>query len=434
MNPTLKRIVVGIAVIIVVGATIWGGIYYTDHKSAAVTYKTPEEKDVYVRFALEAYDKIVQNYWAKVDDAGLADYFQLSLQKALNTPVPPALATRDRAGVAKMLAQAIQNATSTEVKKATAINTLAVLLYNIPPVGHGELLSAKQEVAFRQDVSNVNPEKDLYQNLGLAQGASTQEVEKAYQAKAEVLKGATSTEAKAELAQVTYAQKVLTDPNTKDLYDVAKIEPTLAKNIYGKTLYVGMDKISPTTFIEFGRTILAASTTPGLNSMIIDLRGNLGGALDFAQNFLGLFLGQNQYAFDLFHQGDYNVQRTVQPKFPELDRYKEIAVLTDNITQSTAEVTTAAFKRFHLGYVVGGTTRGWGTVENTFPLDTTIDPAEKYSLLLVHSLTLREDNQPIQDWGVDPDISVAEAGWQAKLGTYFHDAGLIKAIKEIIAK
>jgi len=33
--------------------------------------------------------------------------------------------------------------------------------------------------------------------------------------------------------------------------------------------------------------------------MIIDLRGNIGGDLDFPQAFLGLFIGPNQYAFDL---------------------------------------------------------------------------------------------------------------------------------------
>jgi len=241
-------------------------------------------------------------------------------------------------------------------------------------------------------------------------------------------------EAKAEIAQVAYAQKVLTNPNTKDLYDVAKIEPSANNHIFGKTLYVSLSKITPTSFIEFGRTILSASTTPGLNSLIIDLRGNLGGDLAFAQNFLGLFLGQNQFAFDLFHQGEYNVQRTVQGKLPELSRYKEIAVLTDNMTQSTAEVTTAAMKRFGLAHVVGATTRGWGTVENTFPFATVIDPTTKYSMLLVHSLTLREDNQPVQDKGVDPDVSIADPKWKTELSDYFHTPSLIEAIKATVAK
>lgn len=447
MKLTLKRslkkyallagsviVVIGALVFVATTTDIGKKVIGLQTKTPPVVYKTPEEQDVYTRFVMEAYDSIVSNYWSKVQDAGLADHFQLSLQKALNSPALPLLVTHDRAGTAKMFSESLALATTTERKKQLAVDTLAVALYNLPPVGHGQLLSAKQETELRQNVSNVNPTKDLYQNLGVEKGASIQEVQKAYEAKVAELKDATTTEAKAELAQVTYAKKILTNPDTRDLYEVAKIEPTAANNVYGKTLYISMSKISPTTFLEFGRTILSASTTPGLNSMIIDLRGNVGGALDFAQNFLGLFLGQNQFAFDLFHQGDYNVQRTVQPKFPELARYKEIALLVDGQTQSTAEVTTAAFRRYNLAHVVGEPTRGWGTVENTFPLETTIDPTEKYSLLLVHSLTLREDNEPVEGRGVDVDVNIKDKDWKNKLSKYFETPDLIKALKEIADK
>ncbi len=435
----LKRAAFALLILIVIG----GGTYYLKgvgrvQNSAAValaSYQTPEEKqDVYARFMMEGYDTIVKNYWSKPEDKALAEHFQLSLQKALNTPVVPALATHDRAGAAAMVEAALKTATSSEAKKKIALDTLIVALYNLPPIGRAGLLSNKQETSFREAVSNVNPDKDLYKDVGAAKGATPEEVAKAAAAKTAELAKENTPEAKAQIAQVAYAQKVLTNPNTKDLYDAAKIEPSANNHVFGKTLYVSLSKITPTSFIEFGRTILSASTTPGLDSLIIDLRGNIGGDLAFAQNFLGLFLGQNQYAFDLFHQGEYNAQRTVQGKFAELGRYKEIALLTDNMTQSTAEVTTAAMKRFRLAHVVGGTTRGWGTVENTFPLSTVIDPTEKYSMLLVHSLTLREDNQPVQDRGVDPDVNIADPKWKSELSSYFTDSSLIEAIKKTVVK
>jgi hypothetical protein len=428
MKLFFKRLLIGVLTI----AAITGIAAYASKKSVApVTYKIPEEKNAYVRFDMEAFDKIIQNYWAKTDEKGLSEHFQASLQKALNTPVVPVLKTHDRAGAAKMLAGAMDTATSSDARKNIAVTTLIVALYNLPPVGHAELLSAKQEVALRQNVSNVNPANDLYQNLGVSKTASTAEIDKAYNAKAAILAASSSPAAKVELKQIAHAKDVLTNPNTKDLYDIAKIEPTVSNNVMGKTLYIDMSKVSPSSFLEFGRTILAASTTPGLDSMILDLRGNVGGALDFAQNFLGLFLGDTQYAFDLYHQGDYNVQRTSQPKFTELTRYKDIAILTDGMTQSTAEVTTAAMERFHLAHVVGETTRGWGTVENTFPLDTIIDPAEKYSMLLVHSLTLRPDNQPVEGRGVDPDVNIKDANWKTELSKYFTSPSLITALKKV---
>jgi hypothetical protein len=425
-----RKIVALVAVIAIAG----GGYYaYSQTSAASVEYKTPEEADAYVRFVMEAYDSVTKNYWDKVDDAKLAEFVQLSLQKAQGALTMPILPTKDRAGAAKMLSQAFSIATSTDAKKSLATNTLGVLLYNLPPVGRNGLLSQTEEKAFREDVANVDTAKDLYQDLGIEKGASVEEVKLAYEAKAKELAGDNSAEAKAKLAQAEYAKSVLANPNTKDLYDEAKIEPTAKTNVIGKTLYIKIDRISPTTLLEFGRTVLSATSTPGLDSMIVDLRGNLGGALDFAQHFLGLFIGQNQYAFDLYHQGEYNVQRTAQARFPELSRYKEIAVLTDGMTQSTAEVTSAAFKRFKLGTVVGETTRGWGTVENTFPLETAIDEKEKYLLLLVHSITLRDDGEPVEGRGVDPDVSIKDPNWKKELAKRFESPEFVATIQKALA-
>jgi C-terminal processing protease CtpA/Prc len=279
-------------------------------------------------------------------------------------------------------------------------------------------------------VANIDTSKNLYQNLGLEKGATPEQVVKAYEKKDEELKKATTTEAKAKREEIAYVKKVLTNPQSKSLYDQAGIEPTIFTHKIGDTLYLYISKISPTTFGEFAYAIDSASSTKKLNSMIIDFRGNVGGSLDFLQNFLGLFVGPNQYAFDLFHQGDYQVQRTVQPKFPLLDRYKEIAIITDNMTQSTADLTAATFKRLHLAKVVGTNTRGWGTVENTYPVETVIDPNVKYTLLLVNSVTLRDDNQSIEGMGVDPNVRTTEKTWKSQLINVFNSTSLIEALKQ----
>ncbi len=422
-----------LVLVVLVGVGV-AGYVAVKGASVAIEYKTPEEKDVYVRFVMEGYDVIQKNYWASTTAEGLAPHFQLSLQKAQNALTMPILPTKDREGIAKMLATAFESATSSEAKKTLALNIMNVALYNLEPLGRNGLLSQTQEIAFREDVANVDPEKDLYKDLGLEKGASEEEVKVAYEAKVEELKNDPSPEAKAELEKADYAKEVLANPNTKDLYDEAKIEPTASTNVVGKSLYIKIDRISPTTLLEFGRTVYSATTTPGLDSMIIDLRGNLGGALDFAQSFLGLFMGPNQYAFDLFHQGEYNVQRTNQQYFPELARYKEIAVLTDGMTQSTAEVTSAAFKRFKLGTVIGETTRGWGTVENTFPLETTVDPKEKYLLLLVHSITIREDGEPVEGRGIDPHVNIKDPNWKKQLSERIDSAEFIKTIEKVLQK
>lgn len=409
------------------------GGYYLYTRPAATpkaSFQTPEEADMYVRFVMEGYDSIVKNYWMKAKEDDFTHLFALSLQKATQASTTPVAPSADRAGVAQMLSSSFAVATSTDTKKKLAQDTLTVLLYNLQPIGRNSLFSEKQTQALRETVSNINPETDLYKNLGLAKGADAGEITKAYTEKETELKHATSTEAKKELEKITYAKNVLTNPDSKVLYDEAKIEPTVWSRRMGETLYLSIGKISPTTLQEFGRAIELASTTPKLSNLLIDVRGNVGGALDFLQYFLGLFIGEHQFAFDFFHQGDYEAQRTVTSKWNELARYKEIVFLTDKMTQSTAELTAATFKRLHLGIVVGEPTRGWGSVENTFPMETVIDPSEKFSLFLVHRLTLRDDNQPIEQNGVEPDIDTRKTNWKQELPKFFRSASLIQAISK----
>lgn len=422
---TRKNFWVAVLVIVV----LVGGFQFIKSKtSSKVVYQTSAEADPYVRFEMEAYDKITKNYWNAPDKYDLPNFFKLAVEKAGGVNVT--LATSTRSATAEMLAGVFKNATSTDARKNLALNVVSMVLYNLQPIGRNGLLSQTQETAFRQNVSNVDPSKDLYQNLGLEKGATPKEINQAYEQKVAVLKEATSTEAKAELKMVAYAHSVLTNSNSKQLYDEAKIEPTVFSRVMGRTLYLYLNKMSPTTLREFALSVDSASTTPGLDSMILDLRSNVGGSLDFLQNFLGIFIGQNQYAFDLFHQGNYDVQRTVQPKFDELTRFKDIAILTDSMTQSTAELTTATFKKFNLAHVVGTPTRGWGTVENTYLMETDIDPANKYLLLLVNNVTLRDDNQSIEGQGVDPDININDTLWKSKLNNYFRSPSLIQALSE----
>lgn len=416
--------------------TAFGGYYLYGDKlfieNKPLLYQTPEEEDVFVRFGMEAFDTILQNYWDEPKNYNLPTIFKLSLEKA--TGMPQNLASTTREATASMFASALQSATSSEMKKKIIVDTLIVATYNLQPVGRNGILSTAQETEFRQNVANINPEKNLYQSVGLEKGASESEVATAYKKIQAELRASTTPEAKELLTQAEYANKVLTNPNNKKLYDENQMEPTVWATKFDRTLYLYIDKISPATFMEFAQAIESASSTKNLDSLILDVRGNVGGSLDFVQNFLGIFIGPNQYAFDLFKQGKYEAQRTVQPKFNLLDRYSEIAIITDNMTQSTAEVVSATFKRLRLGKTVGTTTRGWGTVENTYPIQAEIDPNMKYTLLLVNSITLRDDNQPIEGRGVDPDVNTTDANWKTKLKNQFRNTSLIKALESTATK
>ena len=409
-----------------------GGYYAYTHQAQLFTkpvqYKTAAENDPYVRFDMEVYDAIVANYWKQATSSDMAQLFQLSVQKAGNFPAVPTVVSQDRTGVANMIAREFKTATSTSAEKNLAINTVIVALYNLAPQGRDQLLSSVQETELRQTVANINPANDLYQNIGVTKGATMQEIAAGYMKTKADLAHATTSDVEAKREQTLYSYQVLNNPIDKSIYDQTQIEPTVFGHIMGNTLYVYIEKISPSTISDFARVVDSASTTPHLSSMILDVRNNVGGDLTFPQYFLGLFLGQNQYAFDLFHQGDYQTQRTVTPHFPELDRYTEYAVLTNNMTQSTAELLTSILKKFRIAHVVGTKTRGWGSVENTYPIQTSIGPNEKYSLLLVNSLTLRDDNQPIEVNGVLPDVDIQNSQWKQILAQTIRSTSLQQAI------
>ena len=381
---------------------------------------------------MEAYDTILKNFWKQGSESDVATMYQAAMQKALNSGLI-GLASSTRAGTADMLERGFSQATSSAAKKALALQTLNLVLYNLPPTGRDELLSSGQQTQLKNTVENVNPAQDLYKTVGVAHDATPQQLDLAYKTKTKELAGTTSPEGKAKLTEVSYAHKVLTSQTQKTQYDKNLVEPTVfARPLQSHVLYVYISKIAPTTITELIEAIDAASTSIDRTDLIIDMRGNIGGDLSFAQNAMSLFVGPNAYAYDLFHQGVYEAERT--PNFgplPSLAKYTQIAVLTDGMTQSTAEITASALKKYHLAHVVGTRSRGWGSVEHEFILQTTLEPHEQYALLLVVSLTLGDRQQPIEQNGVSPDIDTNVTGWQNNLFHYFSSPSLIDALKNV---
>jgi len=410
------------------GAYQW---YASPAQVADASYQTPEEADAYVRFDMEIFDIITREYWQAADEGELAELYRLALMKARGT-TEEILLSPDRAGTAKMLAAAI-NGTSAENLKNLAVDLGIIVLANLAPQGRNGLLSEKDEQTFRDNANNVDRSRDLYETLGVESGAPVAAVAEAFEEKKAALEKEGTPEAETRLAEAEYAKSVLTNETTKVVYDEAKIEPSLVSRVMGGTLYINLSQVTPGTFNEFIGTLEKTARMPELTSLILDLRGNIGGTLDFAKYLLALFVGPNQYAFDLLRHGELIVERTPAiARIPALETFKEIAILTDEMTQSTAELTASMLKRRNLARVVGTKTRGWGSVENTYPIKTEIAEGEKYSVLLVNSLTLREDNEPIETRGVDPDIDVSAPDWREKLRSELRSSSLIRAIQELI--
>lgn len=389
------------------------------------------EKNAYIEFSVEIYDKIKENYWDKISDEQLSNLFKLGTEKLTNKP--QTLKSQNKEGIKTLLTQITKE--MDEQKKKEFVASLGdIVLANLNPFSRSRLYTTKLETELKNTVQNIDPNVNLYETLGVNKNASQDEIEKAYQEKSRELSKDESLEAQKKLTEIDRAHEALSKPEKRESYDKSGIEPTIiSKLVRPNIFYIGIKKFSPTTFDEFKKAADAVDKLSGeLNSLILDLRGNIGGSVDLLPYFLGPFIGQNQYAYEFFHQGEYKPFKTLTGWLPSLVRYKKVVTLIDGGTQSSAELMAATLKKYNVGILVGTRTKGWGTIERIFPIEQQIDPNEQYTMLLAHSLTLRDDGQPIEGKGVDPVININDPDWEKQLFAYFNYQELTDAVKEIL--
>jgi biopolymer transport protein ExbD len=364
-----KRYLIILCILIILILTI-GGIlvgYSLSSKNQKPQIQEQSQKNIYVEFISEIYDKIQENYWNKIPDEELANLFKLGAEKL--TQAPQNLSSADKNGVSQMIINIMDKLEETK-RKEFAPQLAHLVLVNLKPFGRSALYVKKDEENLKNKVENVNPE-------------------------------------------------------------TGKIEPTVSGELVRTDiLHLYISKMSPTTVEDLKNETEKFDNIEGLNTLILDLRGNIGGSLDVIQYLLGPFIGPNRYAFELFQQADYDPFKTKLGWMPSLVRYKKVVILADNNTQSSAEVMLAALKEYNVGVFVGTKTKGWGTIEMVYELKNQINPDEKYSVFLVNHLTLRDDNQPIEGAGVEPTIDINDPKWKDKLNEYFNDNELIKAVEE----
>jgi len=315
-------------------------------------------------------------------------------------------------------------------------NIVDVVLANLKPFGRSRLYSEKMAQDLNNNVNNVNPAVNQFQVLGVPTGVTDKQVAEAFQIKEKELApiAKVSTPAAQKLAEVKQAYKVLKTQDSRQIYQISGAEPTIDYKLLTPSIYyIHLTKFSPTSLDEFVRVAAKVdSKGPELDTLIFDLRDNIGGAIDSLPYFLGPFIGPNTYAYQFYHQGNYVDFKTLTGWMNSLVRYKKVVILINGNAQSSAEVMAAVLKKYNVGILVGTHTKGWGTVEKDYPLDNQIDSSEKFSIFLVNHVSLRDDNQPIEGRGVDPMIDTTSPNWQKDLQERFGDAGLVKAVEGII--
>jgi hypothetical protein len=322
-------------------------------------------------------------------------------------------------------------------KKEMTATLCDMVLANLQPFSRSRLYTQKEETSLSNAVQNKS-ETDRYQSLGIDKTASAAAIKQAYTEESSKWNPTTnsSPEAKQKYEEVQKAYQILSDPISKQSYDVAGVEPTMEyKLIRPDVFYVHMTKFSPTSVEELARVMDRVKDKPeNLNSLIFDLRNNVGGSIDILPYFLGPFIGYDQYAYQFLHQGEKVDFKTKSNWLSTMVRYKKVVILINENSQSTAETMASVLKKYNVGVVVGVPSKGWGTIEKVFPLNSQLDPTEHYSVFLVHSLSIREDGQPIEGKGVEPRVDIRTPNWTNDFLGYFNDPNIVSAVKEVLEK
>lgn len=414
--------------------------------------ETFRAETTYGSFTKDVYEQVNEHYWQDIGDTQLSNYYAKAISKITGRQTAPATTTK--AATVTMFEEALDRIDSGK-QAAFTERVNAMVVNSLQPQRRNTLFTKQKEKELRNEVANVNPDKDLYEQLGLEKGAATSTVKETYQEKkqelaakkeqlAKQIEHATSSDRKKQLAQqkkqvekraqkVTHAKNVLSDEGDKERYDERGSEPTVhTKRLTDRIFYMDVDKVAPTTLQEFVEAANSTKDETQLDTLVLDLRGNMGGAIDVLPHFLGPFIGNDHVAYRLFRRGDHKPTKTKTGWLNSMVKFKRMVVLVDGKTKSSGEVMAATLKKFNVGTVVGTTTKGWGSVENTYPVATEIKDNTKHTLLLVNHLTVRPNGQPIEGNGVVPDVKTGKNNWQEKLRRYHRDENLIREVEVLI--
>lgn len=201
---------------------------------------------------------------------------------------------------------------------------------------------------------------------------------------------------------------------TADFYNPS-VEENIIEGANGDKIgYLQISKFNETAYEQFNQKLNKIEAT-GINSLIIDLRGNTGGFLSAATKISELFLKKGEVIYSL------NEQLGTKVTYDETEesRNYKVFVLVNESSASASEILAAALQDSYGAILVGTTTYGKGKVQKTNKMN----DGTMYKYTSAKWLTPK--GECIDGVGLKPDIEISNGNELLK------DLVLEKAIEEI---
>lgn len=146
------------------------------------------------------------------------------------------------------------------------------------------------------------------------------------------------------------------------------------------------------------RALLEDLKSDGMDGLVIDLRGNGGGALSEANQLVGLFIESGPTVQVRGPDGSVQV---FEDESNNVTWDGPVVVLVNNLSASASEIFAGAMQDYGRGLVVGAQTFGKGTVQ-------AIRPLNHGQLKITQSKFYRISGGSTQNRGVVPDIEIED--------------------------
>lgn len=160
--------------------------------------------------------------------------------------------------------------------------------------------------------------------------------------------------------------------------------------------YISVSIFANNTYLQF-KDALNALESQGMESLILDLRGNSGGHLSAVENMLYLFMNKTHI---IYQTEDKTGTEKVYSK-GKTDKEYPIVILQDVLSASASEIMTISLKENLGAYIIGKTSYGKGTVQEL----------KNVSGLGQYKFTTKKWLSPNGNWindvGIVPDLDVS---------------------------
>lgn len=204
---------------------------------------------------------------------------------------------------------------------------------------------------------------------------------------------------------------------TRDRIDLISVTSQIFEKDDKRIGYIKVTSFASNTFNQF-QTALNELEENDIESLIIDVRDNLGGQLEVTTQIASLFLTKDKVVYQL------NTNGIIQPIYSTGPGsfQKPITVLINGATASASEVLAIALQESADATVIGTTSYGKGTIQESYKLSTGA------SIKFTVQEWLSPNGNTVNEVGVKPDIEVSETENSGETDTLEIDTVLQTAI------